>query len=238
MSVVGRVKKALGDAPLPPSFGVKMSLLHERGRGTRVRTSLLVEGVVGRRRVRGEAGGMPLAVTMREVIGIGGGSVEVMTDLIKGMIDLIGEGMMISMNEGGMVIGMSEGEMMIGMSEGEMMIGMSEGGMMIGMKGEMIGTSEGEMIVMNEGEMMIVMNEGEMMIVMSEGGMMIVMNEGEMAIDMSEGGTMTLTGEEVMIVQEMVGLREGGMRTEGMTTGIGDEMRTKEVVGMTEEEMT
>ena len=169
----------------------------------RVRTSLLVEGVVRRRRVRGEAGGMSLAETMREVIGIEGGSVKVMTNLIEGMIDLIGEGMVI------------------GMIEGEMMIGMTEGGMMIGMEGEMIG-----------------MSEGEMMIGMIEGEMMISMIEGEMVIDMSEGGTMTLTGEEVMIVQEMVGLREGGMRTEGMMTGLEDAMRTKEVVGITEQEKT
>ena len=155
---------------------------------------------------------MSLAETMREVIGIEGGSVKVMTNLIEGMIDLIGEGM---------VIGMIEGEMMIGMTEGGMMIGMTEGGMMIGMEGEMIG-----------------MSEGEMMIGMIEGEMMISMIEGEMVIDMSEGGTMTLTGEEVMIVQEMVGLREGGMRTEGMMTGLEDAMRTKEVVGITEQEKT
>lgn len=212
--------KALGDVPHPLDLGAVMSLPHTRDHARGAHSFHRVEEVVRKRRVKGEAGEMSLAVTMREVTVIEGGSVKVMTDLIEGMIDLNGEGMMIVTIEGRMMIVMIEGGMRIVMIEGEMMIDMIEGEMRI---------------VMIEGGMMIDMNEEEM-IGMSEGEMMIEMSEGDMMTGMIEGEMITLTGEEVMIAREMVGLRGGGVKSGGTTTGTREETRTKEerVAGKTD----
>ena len=203
--------KVLGGVLHHPDPGVKMSLPRERGHARGAYHFSPVGGVVVMRRVKGGSGEMPLVASLREVIGIGSGSVKVMADLIEGMIDM-STGEMIDMSTGEM-IDMSTGEM-TDMSTGEMMTDMSAG--------EMIDMIAGEMTDMSEGEMMIDMSAVEMMD-MSEGEMMIDMNKGEMM----------MTGEEV-IAQEMAGMIEGRVKTEGMMTGTQDEMRTKGVnaVGM------
>ena len=251
----------LGDVLHHQDPGAKMSPPHETDSATGVHTCLQVGGVVMRRE-RGGAGGMRLAVTMREVMGSGtvgamtdwiGGMIgeRVMMGLIKGgmigmsggglmidlseegMIDLIEEGMMIDLIEEGMMIDLIEEGMMIDLIEEEMMIDLIEEGMMIDL------IEEGMMIDLIEEGMMIDLIEEGMMIDLIEEGMMIDLIEAGMTTDLSEEGMMIApTGGRVMIAQEIVGLTEGVVKTEEMMTGTRGEMRTGgvNVVGMTDQE--